>query len=134
MVEIMNKKMLFYDVLDECEKRIASKLRKLHIKQPHNHYYEEGLYLLWTTYRVFDQGNEAFLIFADDYIESILVEMKKKNSLAVREQIQFRQSMLQNNTVGWKDPKSIHSVMAVNRWKWVYTHIFSELVCNVTDK
>lgn len=123
-------KMSFYELANKFENTIYDLIHQLHIKQPYDDFFQEGLFALWKVYQMYDTEKEEFSTFAKNEIENGLLQFKLKHPTRLTKDIVVSQVLLKQGIASILKPiddpyvrKTIQSKMTVNQWKWIYQYI-----------
>lgn len=137
MIENEYKKVSFYEVAAEFEGMIYFHIHQLHIKQPYDDYFQEGLFALWKAHKMFDAEKGEFPTYANRRIRNGLLDVKKQESSRAHKDMLVRQSILKqgldNPVKSFDDPylwKAVQSKMTINQWKWIYQYIILDQSTN----
>jgi RNA polymerase sigma factor (sigma-70 family) len=137
----------FEEIFKQNEKRIHYHIHKLHIRDPHNEFYVEGLYAMWVAYKKYqpDKGPLAtYFNFAIrnrliDTIRSKSREQKISEAFAQQERIEkldgnhstvSHAPLLPTEGIELKDTdlwEAAKKVLSPNQWKWVDYYVIQGL-------
>ena len=73
-----DKKFTFEDIFKQNEKRIHYHIHKLGIRDPHQEYFVEGIYALWTAYKKFEPNKGPMSTYFNYTIRNRLIDMIRK--------------------------------------------------------
>lgn len=119
-----HEKVSFYEVAKDFENMIDYHINQLHIRQPYDEYFQEGLYTLWKVYQMHDAKVDGFSIFASNEIRYRLLIMKREESSLVSNHNFINLGLKQQALNSIHNPcESIQSKLMVNQWKWMYQFI-----------
>lgn len=134
----------FEEVFKAYEKRIYYHIRRLNIYDPHQEFYQEGLYAMWKAVQTYQPEKSRFSTHLHHTIYNGLVDLMRTKVRQQRYDIIFCKEGTQKQKSGNRyrnvdmpmhdDPaatlheselwENIASTMTPNQWKWVKYHIF----------
>ncbi|MEN1969853.1 sigma-70 family RNA polymerase sigma factor [Lentibacillus sp. N15] len=137
----------FEEVLRNYEKIIYYHIHKLHIHDPHQEFYQEGLYALWQAYQTFQPNKSKLSTYLHSMIHNHLIDVLRKQECQQRyDRLYIREIMTHqesgNRCCYTKIPvcdepwiasfevdlwQWLHALLTVNQWKWVKYFILKGL-------
>ncbi|MDC3411833.1 sigma-70 family RNA polymerase sigma factor [Aquibacillus sp. 3ASR75-11] len=124
----------FCEVAKQNERRIHYHIHKLGIFDPHQEYYQEGLYALWNAYCTYQPEKGSFSTYLNYSIRNRLIDLLRKNIRQIEKDtlvIDYQISNYESYAIDTlEDPlfwEEIKSLLTIKQWKWVYYHIILDL-------
>ncbi|MCF3942605.1 sigma-70 family RNA polymerase sigma factor [Oceanobacillus alkalisoli] len=135
------KHLTFEEIFKQNERRIHYHIHRLGIRDPHQDFYSEGLFALWTAHQKYNPNKGPLGTYFNYTIRNRLVdllrketrEMEKKDSIVETEKqrISDATTELRNTTIDmpgskleeremWQDVKA---ELTAKQWDWVYYYI-----------
>ncbi len=78
------KDISFEEIVEQNKRRIHYHMHALHIRDPHNEYYQEGLVAMWNAYRTYQPDKGPLSTYFNYVIRNRLIDLIRKNN---REQV-----------------------------------------------
>ncbi|WP_163969580.1 sigma-70 family RNA polymerase sigma factor [Oceanobacillus halotolerans] len=142
------KNVTFEEIFEQNKNRIHYQIHKLGIQDPHNEYYVEGMYAMWTAYKKYQPNKGPLATYFNYTIKNRLIDRIRKQSRdsanldKVTKEEQVRQDngnrnaatkmplidpsveITRNEDLNWEN---VQSRLTENQWKWVYYAIILEM-------
>ncbi|MEN1969852.1 sigma-70 family RNA polymerase sigma factor [Lentibacillus sp. N15] len=140
-------KVSFEDIFKQNERRIHYHIHKLHIQDPHNEFFVEGLYAMWCAYKKYKPDQGVMSTYFNFMIRNRLIDMLRKK----KRDNQHEETFIQHEKLSFDDgnrackhnvpiPDSsgmtmfddvfwqkISAMLTDNQWKWVKYHIIEDM-------
>ena len=136
----------FEDIFKENERRIHYHINRLRINDPHEEFFQEGLYALWSAYREYSPNKGPMSTYFNFIIRNRLIDLVRRDSRTIiNEERAVRHSIVklsagnrqtrisnatplpcpanmdvQEDTKLWQ---TVRSKLTERQWKWVYYYI-----------
>ncbi|QKY68718.1 sigma-70 family RNA polymerase sigma factor [Lentibacillus sp. CBA3610] len=145
----MEKKLTFEEIFEQNELRIHYQIHKMHIHDPHQEFFQEGLVALWNAYETYQPDKGPMATYFNYMIRNRLIDRMRRNNRqheiqqqAAHEQrtqltdgnyhcsadgprsIAANQSLPLNDAGFWKH---IQPQLTDKQWKWVDYAIIQEM-------
>ncbi|MTW88222.1 sigma-70 family RNA polymerase sigma factor [Virgibacillus dakarensis] len=137
------QKASFEEIFRQNERRIHYHIHKLHIQDPHNEFYVEGLYAMWCAYKKYRPDQGVMSTYFNFTIRNRLIDMLRKKNRENQHQETFIQNEKQKMDNGNRDCRTnlpipdmngielqddvlwekVRAMLTDNQWKWVKYHI-----------
>lgn len=143
----MEEDFTFEEIFKQNEKRIHYQIHKLHINDPHNEFYVEGLYAMWLAYKKYQPDKGPLSTYFNFVIRNRLIDKIRSKSREQRiDEAHVRNERMDHDdgnrstmnhapllpstgievvdTVMWDEVKKI---LSPNQWKWVNYYVIQGL-------
>nr|WP_276245353.1 sigma-70 family RNA polymerase sigma factor [Virgibacillus profundi] len=114
------------------ERRIYYHIHKLRIDDPHQEFYQEGLYAMWNAYKTYQTDKGILSTYFNYIIRNRLIDLYRNKTKQKQHEI-FTKSELEALDIHIekvKEPflwKMLQSELTENQWKWVNYRIRLEM-------
>ncbi|WP_430790580.1 sigma-70 family RNA polymerase sigma factor [Virgibacillus flavescens] len=137
------KQFTFEEIYEQNNRRIHYHIHNLHINDPHQEFYQEGLFAMWNAYKTYEPDKGVMSTYFNYTIKNRLIDLMRKKSreesnenLCVQEignrtynsnRIRKSNSLIPDISNGSADDsimwEHIKSVLSERQWNWVYHYI-----------
>lgn len=137
----------FEEIVKQNERRIHYHIHKLNLQDPHQEFYQEGLFAMWNAYRKYQPDKGTLSTYFNYTIRNRMIDLLRKKA---REQkgddafIQNEKQKLDNGNRSRKDNlpildfsdipvddaavwEQVRAMLTVNQWKWVHCFIILDM-------
>ncbi|MEW9676818.1 sigma-70 family RNA polymerase sigma factor [Lentibacillus sp. L22] len=141
------KKTSFEEIFKQNERRIHYHIHRLHIQDPHNEFFVEGLYAMWCAYKKYKPDQGVMSTYFNFTIRNRLIDMLRKKKRENQHQETFVQHEKLKIDNGNRDCKTnlpipdttgmevqdgtfwekIRGMLTDNQSKWVKYHVIEGL-------
>ncbi|HLS09538.1 sigma-70 family RNA polymerase sigma factor [Lentibacillus sp.] len=145
----MDKKLTFEEIFEQNERRIYYQIHKMHIDDPHQEFFQEGLVALWNAYETYQPDKGAMATYFNYTIRNRLIDRMRRDTRQneIHQQsahdqrtrhtdgnyhrgadgsrpIAANQHLPLNDSDLWKE---LQSQLTDKQWKWVYYAIIQDM-------
>lgn len=93
----------FEDIFNQNKRRMHYQIHKRNIQDPHNEFYVEGLYAMWSAYKKYRPDQGVMPTYFNFIIRNRLIDMPRKKNREAHHQETFIQHAKQNPDNGNRD-------------------------------
>ncbi|WP_226376825.1 sigma-70 family RNA polymerase sigma factor [Oceanobacillus halotolerans] len=140
---------MFDTIFKQNERRIHYHIHKLHIQDPHNEFYQEGLYALWKAYETYEPTKGPMATYFNYTIRNQLIDMIRKRNREGENQekivlehktqttdgnhirkegsavdLQHMSDILLDDTELWQN---LQHYLTDKEWNWIYFYIIGNM-------
>lgn len=142
----MDKKFTFEEIFQQNEKRIHYQIHKLHIRDPHNEFYIEGLYAMWLAYKNYQPDKGPMATYFNYVIRNRLIDLiRNKNKEQIIDEAFVQKEnidkydgnhsassgpIISTEEIEIVDEKiwnEVQEILSPNQWKWVNYYVVQDL-------
>ncbi len=145
----MDNKLTFEEIFKQNERRIHYQIHKMHIRDPHQEFFQEGLVALWNAYETYQPDKGPMATYFNYMIRNRLIDRIRRDTrqneihqeAAHEQRTQYTDGNYHRGTEGsrpivadqplpLKDSSlwgNLQSQLTDKQWKWVYYVIIQEM-------
>ncbi|RYG71357.1 sigma-70 family RNA polymerase sigma factor [Lentibacillus lipolyticus] len=145
----MDNRISFDDIFKQNKRRIHYQIHKMHINDPQQEFFQEGLVAMWRAYETYQPDKGPMATYFNYAIRNRLIDLMRKENRyqdIQEEAIQEHKTQLTDGNHHRRaekahplanDPhipidnpdiwKQIKSRLTANQWKWLYYHVMEDM-------
>ncbi|MFC3040700.1 sigma-70 family RNA polymerase sigma factor [Virgibacillus xinjiangensis] len=139
----------FEEICQQNERRIHYQIHKLNIRDPHQEYYQEGLFAMWNAYERYEPDKGPMATYFNYMIRNRMIDLMRKENRQQEQLANYIEEqkashstaaspetdppqylsrefsdLLLSNPALWQQLKS---QLTENQWKWVYYAVIDNM-------